>query len=811
MTATARATATTTVGEATVDVDVAVAVAVAIIRSASFAREAAIPRRPSATLNPEAYTIAPEELRSCGERRRDVTLQPSADRLAGGCSMTSLVLFPLLLASASPQELAAAPPLEPRVRIWLDSDIGYERGERARVHVRAQEDGYLVVLHADAQGIVRVLFPVDPYVDAFVRAGELVEIRARGDRAAFLVDERAGSGVVLAAWSHAPFWFDGFARGDHWDYGVLAPIGAGADAEAVLLDLVHEMSEGRGFDYDLAPYVVGSARPTGGGASYSVGYDTWSGPRVNTSYATRSGFHLSLNFGVFAGDPWFRAGAHYDPFYYDPYYHPTLYYDPFYRPIFYRPLYYDPFYRKRHHRRVWVYDPFYWVPVYRHRYGHPGIGVHVRYASGWCRYDAFCGHRRARPRAGYATGVGLAANVPWRGIDDYVGRGFGDRGAGIASGTGSLGRTAVGRGTGSGLDGRSSSIGARVGSGNASGAATGRSGGRIGAGAPRPGDGSSLRGVIIGSRDAPGSGNATGSGSGGVVSGGRIGDRSGSGAGSLGGRAAQPRSDGSVGRGDGGTGRIGDRTGSRATTRPAAPPTTRSAAPPQSRSGRIGGVSRSSPTTRSAEPPPSRSGTAGRIGGTTRSNPSTRAAPPPATRSGTSGRIGGTTRSNPSTRAAPPPASRSGTSGRIGGTTRSNPSTRAAPPPASRSSAPGRVGGVTRGNPTTRSSEPPAARSGGTGRIGGATRPSPTSRAAQPRSGSVSRSAPSTRNAPARASSTRSAPPTRSAPARASSTRSAPPVRSSPPPRSRSGSASGGASSRGSSSRRGGSGRIGGG
>src|SRR6266571_719417 len=116
--------------------------------------------------------------------------------------------------------LSAVKPSDPPIRITLNSDGYYERGDRAKVRLRVADDGYVVVLRADADGRVRVLYPLDPGDDAFVRGGETIELRGRGDREAFYVDEREGSGVVLAARSATPFKFDAFARGDHWDYRV---------------------------------------------------------------------------------------------------------------------------------------------------------------------------------------------------------------------------------------------------------------------------------------------------------------------------------------------------------------------------------------------------------------------------------------------------------------------------------------------------------------------------------------------------------------------------------------------------------------
>src|SRR2546422_9822636 len=106
----------------------------------------------------------------------------------------------------------------PPIHVWLNQDNYFVRGDRAKVYVRAAADGYLVVVRADADGRLRVLFPIDPSDDTFVRAHKKVEVRSRGDREAFAVGEREGSGGVLAAWAAAPGKVDEFGRGDLWDY-----------------------------------------------------------------------------------------------------------------------------------------------------------------------------------------------------------------------------------------------------------------------------------------------------------------------------------------------------------------------------------------------------------------------------------------------------------------------------------------------------------------------------------------------------------------------------------------------------------------
>ena len=156
--------------------------------------------------------------------------------------------------------LALALAVQEPVRVELNHDQ-FSAGDKARVYVRSEQDGYLVVLHADAAGRVRVLFPLDPGDDDFIRAGRKFEVRGRNNRDAFQIEGTDGSGLVLAAVSPDPFKFDDFARNDHWDFGALGGPSSAVkdDPLAKLVDLVQRMAGGDSsarFDYDQTTYVV---------------------------------------------------------------------------------------------------------------------------------------------------------------------------------------------------------------------------------------------------------------------------------------------------------------------------------------------------------------------------------------------------------------------------------------------------------------------------------------------------------------------------------------------------------------------------
>jgi len=272
--------------------------------------------------------------------------------------MISALLLPLLFTGA-PAQPAAATRDDPPIRLWISNDRRFLPGDGAKVQVRTEYDGYLIVLHVDPEGRLRVLFPLDPDKDNFVRGDKKYEVRGRGGREAFEVDG-TGRGTVYAAVSRDPFRFDEFTIADHWDYRALAPARLREDPEPELNDLVHRMAQSS-YDYDLLTYEV-IARSAYASSYYPSRYygsvydDDWCSFSCGHPYYGRSPFSLSI--GLFYGRPYRR-------YYYDPYFYA---YDPFYNPFFYDPYYYAPAYYPRY--------------VYRHRYyGYHDAYYHDRYRS----------------------------------------------------------------------------------------------------------------------------------------------------------------------------------------------------------------------------------------------------------------------------------------------------------------------------------------------------------------------------------------------------------------------------------------------
>jgi Domain of unknown function (DUF4384) len=287
--------------------------------------------------------------------------------------MISALLLPLLLAGTDGPPPAGAKD-DPPIQIWISNDRRFLPGDRAKVQVRTEYDGYLLVFHVDPEGHLRVLFPLDPDKDNFVRGGKKYEVRGRGGREGFEADAK-GRGAVYAAVSRDPFRFDGFVEGDHWDYRGLAPARLPSDPEAQLTELVQRMAQG-GFDYDVLTYdvvervVYASDYSSRYYYSDPYYYDTWCHFSCGRPYFGR------ISIGLFFGRPYRR-------YYYDPYFYA---YDPFYNPFFYDPYYYG-------------YYPRHWYPYrpYRSYYDHPR-----RYHDRYWSYDGWRTPYRLRGADGFS-------------------------------------------------------------------------------------------------------------------------------------------------------------------------------------------------------------------------------------------------------------------------------------------------------------------------------------------------------------------------------------------------------------------------
>lgn len=250
--------------------------------------------------------------------------------------MLSVLLVPLMLSGLAtggvpaPTHANSADPA-PAVRVSLDRSV-YQRGDQAHVQVDIRDDGYLVVMRVSPDGLVRVLFPLDPSDDNFVRGGKSYEIVGRGGGNAFTVDADSGTGVVYAAWSAQQFQLNDFTRDGHWDYTVIGDSAMAQDPETGLTNLVGRMASAH-FDYDLQTYgfqqTVADARPNYYMDPYAYGYggyyDPWYDP-----------YGYGYGYGPFYGGGFISIGFGGGPFFFRPYRpFPTVF---FRRPFFSRPF-----------------------------------------------------------------------------------------------------------------------------------------------------------------------------------------------------------------------------------------------------------------------------------------------------------------------------------------------------------------------------------------------------------------------------------------------------------------------------------------
>src|ERR1044071_8717620 len=97
---------------------------------------------------------------------------------SGGVMLVALVW--LLLAGLPhpagtlPIATHTRPPVHPaavagRIALWTDRDDPYHRGEGARVYLELNGPAFVTVFRVDTDGRLRVIFPREPWSDAYVR------------------------------------------------------------------------------------------------------------------------------------------------------------------------------------------------------------------------------------------------------------------------------------------------------------------------------------------------------------------------------------------------------------------------------------------------------------------------------------------------------------------------------------------------------------------------------------------------------------------------------------------------------------------
>ena len=125
------------------------------------------------------------------------------------------------------------------VRISRDDSTAY---------VTLRKPGHLVLMHVDAIGRIRVLFPVAP--------DEATAASSDSPVAVTLPPEAQGNPTTfIAIESRWPFDFSALRLGAMWDYDgawLLQP--TGGDPLAALLDIADRITDGRPYDYGVAAY-----------------------------------------------------------------------------------------------------------------------------------------------------------------------------------------------------------------------------------------------------------------------------------------------------------------------------------------------------------------------------------------------------------------------------------------------------------------------------------------------------------------------------------------------------------------------------
>ncbi len=144
----------------------------------------------------------------------------------------------------------------PRISIWLNRDDVYNRGDRARVYFKSDQDAYVTIIRIDTDGRMRVLFPIDPWEDNFARGGKTFEVLGRDRDEAFRIDDYPGVGYVFAIASEDPFTYDDIVRGDHWDYHAISDGRVRGDPYVVVSDIADRIARETDYDYDVSQYYV---------------------------------------------------------------------------------------------------------------------------------------------------------------------------------------------------------------------------------------------------------------------------------------------------------------------------------------------------------------------------------------------------------------------------------------------------------------------------------------------------------------------------------------------------------------------------
>jgi len=241
----------------------------------------------------------------------------------------------------------------PRVSISTElSSFADSRRLRATFHL--EDDAYVVVGHLDADGTLRIVFPVDPLDDGFVRgrksyqtaeffAGFNDQYRYRRSTRMFAYGPATydsydgGLGYVFVVASWRPMRFDRFTTDGRWDSFELAEMDYIRDPRPAIYELASLLAgENReAYTVTFARYSTTRVAYTGfGGMSSAFGSGYCSGYEPAGFASSPFGLLNSMNFlnrGSFGSGTFYYRGTRYAYDAFEDCYRavPTFYYNPY--------------------------------------------------------------------------------------------------------------------------------------------------------------------------------------------------------------------------------------------------------------------------------------------------------------------------------------------------------------------------------------------------------------------------------------------------------------------------------------------------
>lgn len=212
-----------------------------------------------------------------------------------------LALGPRGARTQSPVDSVAVPVIQ----LWTDRDA-YSPGDPATVRIHARDDGYVLVLQADPNGLVHVLFPLAANDDQFMRGAETYVLAGQKEPGTFIVEGPAGKGAVFAAWSAKPFAVATVERGVRV-----------SDFQADMSAIVRQMTDAP-FVHDLFVYDVTTRADVA--AASMLDYAPCGDGFGTDPYACGAGYGSSDYLGYYGYTPYFYGygGSGY------PYYPPVV-------------------------------------------------------------------------------------------------------------------------------------------------------------------------------------------------------------------------------------------------------------------------------------------------------------------------------------------------------------------------------------------------------------------------------------------------------------------------------------------------------